>query len=135
MFAETGKNSKVTDLEVNYNFFQPNIRAGEEYNLTFGGISAYNHGEIVNSKVKYQNFTIATSNNLTFGGVVGVNTNIVTNNIVVPTIIATENVGGLRSANEGEAFKVILQDLKDAGYKVYPHLYKFEEGVYQKFLR
>jgi len=49
-----------------------------------------------------------------------------------PDWFLAENVGGLRSANEGEAFKVILQDLKDAGYKVYPHLYKFEEyGVPQ----
>lgn len=49
-----------------------------------------------------------------------------------PDWFLAENVGGLRSANEGEAFKVILQDLRDAGYKVYPHLYKFEEyGVPQ----
>ena len=49
-----------------------------------------------------------------------------------PDWFLAENVGGLRSANEGEAFKIILRDLRDAGYKVYPHLYKFEEyGVPQ----
>lgn len=49
-----------------------------------------------------------------------------------PQWFLAENVGGLRSANEGKAFKKILQDMKDAGYKIYPHLYKFEEyGVPQ----
>jgi DNA (cytosine-5)-methyltransferase 1 len=44
-----------------------------------------------------------------------------------PEWFLAENVGGLQSANEGKAFKNILRDLKDVGYKVYPHLYKFEE--------
>ena len=49
-----------------------------------------------------------------------------------PQWFLAENVGGLASANEGSAFRVILQDLKDAGYRVYPHLYKFEQyGVPQ----
>ena len=49
-----------------------------------------------------------------------------------PQWFLAENVGGLRSANEGKAFKKILQDMKDAGYKIYPHLYKFEDyGVPQ----
>jgi DNA (cytosine-5)-methyltransferase 1 len=45
-----------------------------------------------------------------------------------------ENVGGIRSANEGRAFKSILEDLSKAGkgYVLTPHLYKFEEyGVPQ----
>lgn len=44
-----------------------------------------------------------------------------------PQWFLAENVGGLASANEGSAFQVILNDLKAAGYRVYPHLYKFEE--------
>lgn len=49
-----------------------------------------------------------------------------------PQWFLAENVGGLASANEGSAFRIILQDLKDAGYRVYPHLYKFEQyGVPQ----
>lgn len=49
-----------------------------------------------------------------------------------PEWFLAENVGGLRSANEGNAFQVILKDLQDAGYRVYPNLYKFEEyGVPQ----
>lgn len=49
-----------------------------------------------------------------------------------PQWFLAENVGGLASANEGSAFRAIIQDLKDAGYKVYPHLYKFEQyGVPQ----
>lgn len=49
-----------------------------------------------------------------------------------PDWFLAENVGGLRSANEGTAFKVILKELEDAGYKVYPNLYKFEQyGVPQ----
>ena len=49
-----------------------------------------------------------------------------------PEWFLAENVGGLRSANEGNAFQVILRDLQDAGYQVYPNLYKFEEyGVPQ----
>ena len=38
-----------------------------------------------------------------------------------------ENVGGLRNANEGKAFSKILSELRDAGYTITPHLYKFEE--------
>ena len=49
-----------------------------------------------------------------------------------PQWFLAENVGGLRSANSGNALTKILSDLKEAGYKVYPHLYKFEEyGVPQ----
>ena len=49
-----------------------------------------------------------------------------------PLWFLAENVGGLKSANEGKAFKKIQKDLKAAGYKIYPNLYKFEEyGVPQ----
>ena len=49
-----------------------------------------------------------------------------------PLWFVAENVGGLASANEGSAFKKILVSMKDAGYRVYPHLYKFEDyGVPQ----
>ena len=49
-----------------------------------------------------------------------------------PEWFLAENVGGLRSANEGNAFQVILKDMQDAGYRVYPNLYKFEKyGVPQ----
>ena len=52
--------------------------------------------------------------------------------IFQPQWFLAENVGGLSSANEGTAFKKILSDLQSAGYKIYPHLYKFEEyGVPQ----
>lgn len=44
-----------------------------------------------------------------------------------PKWFLAENVGGIKSANAGEAFKKILSDLKKAGYRVYPHLYKFEK--------
>jgi len=49
-----------------------------------------------------------------------------------PKWFLAENVGGLRNSNEGQAFKTILRELKDSGYKIVPHLYKFEEyGVPQ----
>lgn len=49
-----------------------------------------------------------------------------------PDWFLAENVGGLRNANDGKAFSKIQKDLKDAGYKITPHLYKFEEyGVPQ----
>lgn len=44
-----------------------------------------------------------------------------------PQWFLAENVGGLKSANEGTALNLILSDLKKAGYKIYPHLYKFEK--------
>jgi DNA (cytosine-5)-methyltransferase 1 len=44
-----------------------------------------------------------------------------------PKWFVAENVSGLQSANEGQAFVQILQDLSAAGYKVTPHLYKFQE--------
>ena len=49
-----------------------------------------------------------------------------------PLWFLAENVGGLKSANEGKAFEKIKRDLIDAGYRIYPNLYKFEEyGVPQ----
>lgn len=49
-----------------------------------------------------------------------------------PMWFLAENVGGLKSANEGKAFEKIMIDLKEAGYRIYPHLYKFENyGVPQ----
>lgn len=49
-----------------------------------------------------------------------------------PQWFLAENVGGLKSANEGRAFQKIQDDLKEAGYRIYPNLYKFEEyGVPQ----
>jgi len=52
-----------------------------------------------------------------------------------PKWFLAENVGGLKSANEGEAFRTILNDLARAGefgYEITAHLYKFEEyGVPQ----
>ena len=49
-----------------------------------------------------------------------------------PKWFLAENVGGLTSANEGKAFGKILSDLQASGYRIYPHLYKFEEyGVPQ----
>ena len=44
-----------------------------------------------------------------------------------PMWFLAENVGGLRNSNEGNAFKTILNNLKKCGYKITPHLYKFEE--------
>lgn len=50
-----------------------------------------------------------------------------------PLWFLAENVGGLSSANEGAAFRKILEDLKDAGYSLYPNLYRFEKyGVPQR---
>ena len=42
-----------------------------------------------------------------------------------PIWFLAENVGGLRNANDGKAFTKIISELKDAGYQVVPHLYKF----------
>ena len=51
-----------------------------------------------------------------------------------PDFFIAENVGGIRSANEGKTLLKILDDLSNAGkgYVITPHLYKFEEyGVPQ----
>ena len=42
-----------------------------------------------------------------------------------PMWFLAENVGGLRNANEGTAFTKILAEMRAAGYKLVPHLYKF----------
>ena len=44
-----------------------------------------------------------------------------------PRWFLAENVGGLRNSNDGKAFGKILNEMHEAGYSVYPHLYKFEE--------
>ena len=48
-------------------------------------------------------------------------------NLYRPQWFLAENVGGLRNANEGTAFVKILDEMRAAGYKLYPNLYKFEE--------
>ena len=49
-----------------------------------------------------------------------------------PLWFLAENVGGLRSANEGKAFEIIQEDMIASGYRIYPNMYKFEEyGVPQ----
>jgi len=49
-----------------------------------------------------------------------------------PIWFLAENVGGIRSADDGRALPKILGDMRDAGYIITPHLYKFEEyGVPQ----
>lgn len=49
-----------------------------------------------------------------------------------PKWFIAENVSGLQSANDGRAFSLILRELKESGYRITPHLYKFEEyGVPQ----
>lgn len=44
-----------------------------------------------------------------------------------PLWFLAENVGGLRNANDGKAFTKILSEMREAGYTITPHLYKFEE--------
>ena len=49
-----------------------------------------------------------------------------------PMWFVAENVGGLSSSDNGTALNLIMESMKDAGYKITPHLYKFEEyGVPQ----
>lgn len=50
-----------------------------------------------------------------------------------PRWFIAENVGGIRSANGGTAFELILEELEGAGYDITPHLYRFENyGVPQR---
>lgn len=44
-----------------------------------------------------------------------------------PTWFLAENVGGLKSSNEGRAFQTIMDELEKAGYQITAHLYRFEE--------
>lgn len=49
-----------------------------------------------------------------------------------PRWFVAENVSGIRSANGGRAFRLILDELQEVGYRVTPHLYQFEKyGVPQ----
>lgn len=51
-----------------------------------------------------------------------------------PRWFVAENVSGLQSANDGQAFQTIMNDMADAGegYDLWPHLYRFEQyGVPQ----
>lgn len=49
-----------------------------------------------------------------------------------PKWFIAENVGGLQSANDGQAFIQILKDMTAAGYRLTPHLYNFADyGVPQ----
>lgn len=49
-----------------------------------------------------------------------------------PYFFLAENVGGLTTKKQEAAFKQILTDMREAGYRLTPHLYKFEQyGVPQ----
>ena len=49
-----------------------------------------------------------------------------------PKWFLAENVGGIKSANQGKAFEQIKKDMIAAGYRIYPNLYEFERyGVPQ----
>lgn len=50
-------------------------------------------------------------------------------NTFKPKVFVAENVGGIRSSNEGLAFVKILEDLEKAGngYRLFPHLYRCEQ--------
>tara|TARA_R110002126_G_scaffold227147_3_gene371811 strand:+ start:8970 stop:10097 length:1128 start_codon:yes stop_codon:yes gene_type:complete len=49
-----------------------------------------------------------------------------------PLFFLAENVGGLRNSNDGKTFETILEEMMNAGYRIVPHLYKFEKyGVPQ----
>lgn len=49
-----------------------------------------------------------------------------------PKFFLAENVGGIKSANDGNSFTQILDEMFAAGYSLTPHLYKFEQyGVPQ----
>lgn len=43
-----------------------------------------------------------------------------------PLWFFAENVSGLRNSNDGKDFEIILQDMFDAGYDLFPNLYCFE---------
>ena len=50
-----------------------------------------------------------------------------------PDWFIAENVGGLRSSNNGGTLSLILNSFRDCGYTLTPHFYKFEEyGVPQR---
>lgn len=52
--------------------------------------------------------------------------------IFKPQWFLAENVGGLRNSNDGKTFDKMLDELRNAGYNVTSHLYKFEKyGVPQ----
>lgn len=44
-----------------------------------------------------------------------------------PDWFLAENVGGLSSSGEGKVLPLILNQFASCGYRIYPHLYKFEE--------
>lgn len=44
-----------------------------------------------------------------------------------PLWFLAENVGGLKSANGGNAIESIFSAMRKSGYRIYPHLYKFED--------
>ena len=49
-----------------------------------------------------------------------------------PSFFVAENVGGLASTQNGNDLRTILEALRTAGYRITPHLYRFEEyGVPQ----
>lgn len=44
-----------------------------------------------------------------------------------PMWFVAENVNGLKSADGGLTFEIIKKDMINAGYRIYPHLYKAEQ--------
>ncbi len=44
-----------------------------------------------------------------------------------PKWFLAENVGGLKNSNEGKTFQLILKQMYEEGYAVFPHLYSFAD--------
>lgn len=50
-----------------------------------------------------------------------------------PAWFVAENVSGIRSSDNGEALQMILREMQEAGYRITPHMYRFEDyGVPQR---
>ena len=117
LFSKIDEGGLIENLEITYSYINANFIYYEEgKTFNFGGITGVNKGDIINTKVNYNNTNIVAGNSASIGGVAGINEGKIENtetkhsgvfgsfNIQakMATTGATLYVGGIAGYNKGD---------------------------------
>ena len=119
IFSKLGVNGSITDLTIEYSYYQPTTSVSG----AFGGVVGENRGTINNVNVRFTDYRITTTNNdsedfvVSVGGIAGRNYGVIENNTTIDSVnmegtinvvMGGENqniyVGGFVGSNYGSVF-------------------------------
>ena len=90
LFVSLGTSAKISDLSIIYERYSSNVS-----NMTFGGLTALNYGEIENVSLNIgssQSDRIEAQNDLVFGGLVGINYGVIENTNMLATVTCSMKI-------------------------------------------